>query len=327
MFELKLPEIMVPSDEELAARRHERCVAPLHRARERNPDMDLFSAISLSGWSRLAQDAGIALVPAERVCSVPVEVVMRFENPQPSDLVHVQPLLNARAALKSDEMLRWDCCASLDMKDVMSHGSAPEYALRTDRLNPQVPVWRTLEGFDDPRFMDIIMECPVESVDVIKRPWIEARREGTHPVEYRVFVANGRVEAVANYYIQRNLPLSDEVRQEVSQAISSTQKLIGHMERVGSLPFNLGVEEGHPMFDSTKASFTADYLVSQEGQVLFLEAGPPFGLGAHPCAFMENIRTVDGRSRLIVQGVCLGVGQEPLPLEQFECAPSSGPRP
>ena len=31
--------------------------------------------------------------------------------------------------------------------------------------------------------------------------------------------------------------------------------------------------------------FTADFVVGKDGKVLFLEGGPPYGLGAHPCCF------------------------------------------
>lgn len=327
MLELNLPEIHMPSADEIEARRQQRCVAPLHQARQQRPELDIFSALSLSEWSRVAQDAGVPSVPAEVVCILPIEVIFRYNQPQDGDMAFLQPFFDARAALKSNEMLRWDCCASMEMKNAMSEGEAPEYALRTDRLNPDVPVWRTLEDVEDMRLLDIIMEYPSESVAVIKRPWIEARREGTHSVEYRVFVANGKVEGVANYYLQRDLPLSEEVTREAQQAISLTGKLIEHMESAGVLPFNLYASDERSGLDVGKASFTADFLVDQDGQMLFLEAGPPFGLGAHPCAFVENRQNAGPRNSISVQGVCLGIGQAPLPLSQFEREPASAPRP
>ena len=38
--------------------------------------------------------------------------------------------------------------------------------------------------------------------------------------------------------------------------------------------------------DSTGGHFTADFLVTREGnEVLFIEGGPPHHFGAHPCCF------------------------------------------
>lgn len=323
MTTFKLPTFVPKTPEQIEHDRRQRTVVQLQLAQAQRPDMKLFAAVSLAGWCEQAQAAGIATVPAEVVCRMPVGVILRFEEPAEGDQVHWKALSEARARLREGEMLRWDCCASLDLKSVMAKGGQKvhrEYLAQPDSLNPAIPVWRSLQSVDDPRFIDITFEYPGDEIAVLKRPWIEARREGSHPVEYRVFVENGEVKGVANYYLQRGLDLDDCVRGEVTQAIAHTRTLLQHMQAAQTLPFNLHADRQRNGFDPDSISCTIDFLVNTEGDVLFLEAGPPFGLGAHPCAFVANEHDVAGRKVIQVEGVCLAEGAAPLPLTDFEPA-------
>lgn len=327
-WDLLIPEI--PDASVLAQMRHDRLVAPLLRAQADHPDQSLFPAVSLSTWAEHAQASGIPTVPAEVVCHIPVDSIMCFEEQRPEDQVHWDALREVRAGLKADEMLRMDCCASSDMKSMMQDGgekAAYEYLVEPDEANPAVPAWRTLPHLACMRIFDLSAEYPGDSVPVVKRPWVEARREDTHPVEYRVFVENGEVKGVANYYIQRGLEPTEQVRSEVSQAIANTRQLLTFMQDEGALPFNVQADKEKNGFDPEKASCTIDFLVDRNGEVLFLEAGPPFGLGAHPCAFMENKLEVNGHKEISVEGVCLALGAPALPLAEFEPAAKSRPKP
>lgn len=333
--ELKLPnwDMMIPQmpdPEVLAKMRHARLVAPLLKAQAEHPGQTVFPAVSLATWAEQAAASGIPTVPAEVVCRIPVDAIMCFEEQRPEDQVHWDALREVRIGMKADEMLRMDCCASSDMKSMMQDGgekAAYEYLMEPDEANPAVPTWRTLPHLACMRIFDLVADYPGDVVPVVKRPWIEARREETHPVEYRVFVENGEVKGVANYYVQRNLELTDEVKAEVGQAIANTRQLLDHMQAEGGLPFNVQANKDKNGFDPEKASCTIDFLVDRDGQVLFLEAGPPFGMGAHPCAFMQNKVEVNGQLQYSVEGVCLAVGAPPLPLSDFEPSAKARPKP
>lgn len=327
---LILPVLVPDEPDVLSKNRRDRTVAPLEEAQFLRQDQALFPAVSLATWAQHAEASGIPTVPAEVVCRIPVDSIMYFEEQRPEDQVHWDALREARAGLKADEMMRMDCCASSDMKFMMQDGglkASHEYLEAPDEANPNVPNWRTLPHLACPRIFDLVADYPGDEVPVVKRPWIEARREETHPVEYRVFVQNGEVLGVANYYIQRGLEPSEQVRAEVGQAIANTRTLLDHMLAVGGLPFSVNADKERNGFDPDLASCTIDYLVDREGQVLFLEAGPPFGLGAHPCAFMENKLEVDGVKKISVEGVCLALGAPALSLDEFELTAKARPKP
>jgi len=313
------------------ASRAERCEGPLLRARETYPESNVFSHVSLEGWMQQARLAGIALVDADVVARIPVDAIMNFEDPREEDRVHWKSLSAARSQLQAHEMLRWDCCASGDIKSVMHHGGpdAQEnlnkaWMQTKDPVNPAVPAWRSALTPDDPRFFDIAYEYPGREIAVLKRPWVTPRTEGSHPAEYRVFVHNDEIVGVANYYIQRDMPSNDTVREEVGTAIELSKTLLESMSNHRAIVFNGDAERIPDAFEFGKVSCTLDFLVNEEGKVLFLEAGPPFGMGAHPCAFISN--KPDGQ-HISVHGVALAVGQPPEPLKSFELSkrPSNKP--
>lgn len=71
-------------------------------------------------WSRILQAAGIPAVGAQVACVMPLDFILRFYDLRDGDEAHWQRMVEARASIKSDEMMRWDCCASLDIKQVMA---------------------------------------------------------------------------------------------------------------------------------------------------------------------------------------------------------------
>lgn len=307
-FALKI-DCTPKTHEELAARRHKRFVAPLLDAQKTTPRM--FADVSLEAWLEKVKQSGVDFIPGETVCRIPVDVIMRFDNPEPEDRLHWSTLKRIADEVVPGEMLRWDCCASFDVKMTMSRKGC-----KADQSSIS---WQANLSPDDPRFFDICYEYPGAEMAVIRRPWVEARQEGTHPAEYRVFVRNSQIEGVANYYIQRDIPLTETVRKEVLDTLDAAQRIVDSLG--DALPFNLGHAALHDHFSAGKIHCTMDFLVTPAGQILFLEAGPAFGLGAHPCAFMENIK----KERVSVQGVALAVGKPPLSVEEFKRAPATRP--
>ena len=167
-------------------------------------------------------------------------------------------------------MLRFDCCAGIDTKLQLSEGNAA--------WGPQLQ--RLYAG--DPRAFDIIFEFPREHIPIWKRPSIQATIIDGYPVEYRVFVSDGQIQGLSNYYPQRPLPRDDE---QIAAVMRLTQQLIDHCQT----PFlwNRGFlwEIFSEQYDTDGVHFTADFIVDHNGQVLFLEGGPPHELGAHPSCF------------------------------------------
>ena len=179
-----------------------------------------------------------------------------------------------------DQMIRYDCCAGIDLKRTMAQG---------------VFQWEPAFGevnLDDPRLMDIIFELPYEEIALWQRPWIKPYVLSGYPVEYRVYVRDGRMVGISNYYPQRDLPLFETHLAVISHY---TRALIEALEP----PFiwNNGLatqinQNGDNPLDLDGIHFTADYIVSENNAILFLEGGPPHEFGAGACCFLEN--QIDG---------------------------------
>ena len=119
---------------------------------------------------------------------------------------------------------------------------------------------------DDPRFADILYDYGerngASSLPVWRRPWITAQIEEGYPVEFRVFARDGGILGLSSYYPQRPLPLTSLIMRSCERILQYSERLI---EQV--------------------ANFSADWLVRPDGEILFLEGGPPHHEGAHPCCF------------------------------------------
>lgn len=119
-----------------------------------------------------------------------------------------------------------------------------------------------------------------------------------YPVEFRVFVENGEVLGVASYYPQRPLPPTPEMSALAGHCIRRSFTILQHLTQSQEAPW-MPTYEGK--FEDGKVSATLDFIVTTEGKALFLEAGPPFGAGAHPCAFID--RPIKGVALEMAPGV------------------------
>jgi len=156
----------------------------------------------------------------------------------------------------SEHMLRWSCCSTFDLKAAMD---------KDGRAGPES---RGAMNVDDPRFIGMLESDWqwMKPVTLYRRTWVEAMYHGSHPVEFRVFVENGDVVGVSNYYSQRGLP--EEYGKLAKRCKGMTQPLCNEA-----------------------SDFTADWLVTPDCEVLFLEGGPPHRNAppaAHPCCFAPN---------------------------------------
>lgn len=263
-------------------------------------DGSRFNAVSLEQWIKFASDAGIPFVPADVVATIPVSVLLTAETPSPDDAGHWAALKAANGGTHPSHMVRWDCCAGLDLKIAMDMN--PEDVSAYDRTGLHA---------GDPRFCDILYVYPAKEVSILRRPWVETRMEGTHPAEYRVYIEGGEIVGISSYYPQRAMPLDAVTGDEVRQTLLLAQSLLDQLKYAQVDPWFYGSK--NERFEGRGAACTLDFLVEATGKVMFLEGGPPFGAGADPCCFQQN--RVDGD--ISVKGVCLDVDQRPLPIENF----------
>lgn len=303
----------IPTFEEMEANRMARFAGKFQEVKAAHPDWTVFPATSLTQWVALAEQAGIAMVSARVAMSLPVTLIMSDGDiPVQHEAVAAQ-LRSLQAELKPNEMARFEYAASMDLKAAMANG--------IEQSNVEDGYRSLASALYCPRLMELAYTFPASSVDVLVRPWVDARMHETHPVEYRVFVQDGQVKGVANYYIQRDLPDDAQVRAEIAQVIAASRKLIAHGMQSRTVPYNAESE------DPRNFSCSLDFLVSQEsGEVLFLEAGPAFGFGAHPCAFINNRVTcgqassegMPAREMIVTEGVALSVDGPVQPLVDFD---------
>lgn len=242
-----------------------------------------FIGTSLGAWLSHVQAAGIPHVPANRLAVVPRMAIVRFEEPQAGDAELFEQLRRDLAVLPEGSMARWDHCSSLALKAAMADGRAPS-AEEATSLEP-----------GDPRAWELTYEFPGDDVVVWARPWVEAKVMDAFPVEFRVFVQDSRVIGVASYYPQRALPESSEILELASRAKGMAEQLVDQLRASGALPWMPSFGD---RFAHDKVHATIDFLVTKTGELLFLEAGPPYGAGAHPCAFIDHP----------IEGVALALG-------------------
>lgn len=228
-----------------------------------------FCPVSLGDWLDLCRRAGVRCVPALKIAEFLREDYLAFDQQgeHQERLQEAQQAIRA-ARLEGEHMMRLDCCFGTEIKYRMGSGEPA-----------CLPSFQEID-IGDPRAYDIILEYPREAVPVWQRPWVRPLVEDGYPVEYRAYVRDGGIQGISSYYPQRPLAEHPEHLEAVREM---TERLIAH----AGAPF---VWNATPMLyaeqlDLSQVHFTADFLVSEYGDVLFLEGGPPHELGAHPCCF------------------------------------------
>ena len=268
-----MPDRIPPDDAGAAIRAHlDACLEEAERNPPRNAWKDApgFNLVSLGQWIDLCERAGVDHVPAEPVATAEIEPLLHWDEPTEDQIEVLKRFFGEiEKAKQPGTMLRWDMCAPLDVKMHLSKGQ-PEWSQRF------------LDGFtiDDPRAFELLFEYPGEDITVWRRPWLEADAIDNYPVEYRVFVFDGRPVGISSYYPQRDLPDGERVRADLAQSVAAACRLAAH------LPDQISYPGGSlEVWPSDSKSFTADFMRLADGRLLFLEAGPPFGAGADPCCF------------------------------------------
>ena len=259
----------------------EQFIAERKQAVEKKPPRDNwknqqgFNVVSLEHWLNLCCIAYIPYVPAVKIASVDIDELLPCidipDEERSDEVKNFWRVVSAHKGTKG-KMLRWDCCSPLSIKAELDEGN-----------------YSWSETFDqgfhiaDDRAYDLIYEYPGHKMSVWQRPWIQAEIIDRYPVEYRVFVEDAQIVGISNYYVQRDLEWTEEVQADVGRCVVLTQPLIMHIGSSIRFP-----GWSYKDFSSDSKSFTADFIKTQSGELLFLEGGPPWGANAHPCCFPDK---------------------------------------
>ena len=231
----------------------------------------VFNAISLLAWLKIVEKADVPFIPAVIKTQMPIDMLIRHDEHHPGDEVYAKKFFDDTADVKQGHMLRWDCCASERLKVLMHEGAG--YSDDLVKLTPA-----------DMRLFDILVNYPGDEVAVVERPWVLARSEGGRPVEYRVFIENNNITGISNYYVQRPIELN---MPEVVDCITKADKILKACIEQNSVPWALHYDK---LFNHGQVSCTIDFLIERDtDKAIFIEAGPAFGAGAHPCCFEHNV--------------------------------------
>ena len=243
-------------------------------------DLQGFNIVSLADWIEVCAKAGVPHVETKTIAHIAIERLLAYDTePPPEEFIRA-----VEAAMTPHTILRWDACAPMELK----HRRASGHNEWSETLH---------RGFtiDDPHAFDTIYEYPGNEMIVHRRPWMQSTVIDGFSLEYRVFVENGTVIGVSNYYPQRALDASETIMRQCTLAIDYTKAISTLLKPPIRYPGG-----AHYRWPAESISFTADFMVLEDGATVFLEGGPPAGGGAHTCAFpSEHAQWNDTATRSI----------------------------
>lgn len=269
-----------------------------------------FNALSLGNWLMVADQCGVPYIAARFLAMPPttsVFALLQGMDLLPAQQEAVEPFLEALQALTPGEMLRFDMCAAAAIKAGLSDGAGVQ------------PGWHTRpDGFKlpdvDGRLIYALMNYTFEHVPVFARP-IERLRMvdgdmpehpfGRWPREWRVFVTNGEITGVSNYYLQAPAWASEAAK--AMEAVALARRMVEALEAVKAWPHHPRYEG---VFNVESVTCSLDFAEREDGTLVLMEGGPGHiyspAWGAHPCCFTP------GKP---LAGIALSLGSAPLPME------------
>jgi hypothetical protein len=292
-----------------------------------------FSTMSLGNWDVLCAAAGVAAIPSRLACVVnPVFLFDTSMNGlRDGRMEEMQSFLGGFQSIEDDEIVRFDSCASSGLKAELTLGRAsgaiPDNRGYTRKGDINFP------DFQDERIIEQMMEDPQNQAPVWIRKWTPPvmmegdatagyraavlpgqpgelaedetlpEGEGTlFPCEWRVFVKNGEVQAVGNYYpqISRGTTPEDEeiALSMVAEARNAARRLIDQIKSAEAIPHHPRYElrDG---FDPDGIHFSLDFLEVADDEaplgrrLVMIEGGPAHlrgpNWGAHPVSFGTSV--------------------------------------
>lgn len=271
-----------------------------------------FEVRSLVNWIEIAKLSDVPHIPLKVIATVPTDVIDAIisEKPHPQSKTVFDTLMEGMESVPSSWMVRHDHSGSNDLKIAAAIGELP------DDGNEGVG-WTTIGNRPIPKFWDerivkSMAQSLSETQTFVARPWIKAKMRtgldphragtdledtGSWPCEWRVYVMDGKVAGISNYYIQSEATGSESDFASVDKARQYTEEVIETLKRQNLLPFepmihqiqrsSKKVQEKMPL---GSINFSLDFLETEDGDLVLLEGGPaytppPYYYGAHPCAF------------------------------------------
>lgn len=198
-----------------------------------------------------------------------------------------------------------------------------------------------LIDFADRRFVEMAAGGHKPVTHYLARPWHKPGRfhqgedlhransplagPGKWPAEWRVFIRNGEVTGVTNYYGWTGEGATPQNCWNAIEAASLGQKIADRTTEMGLVARNMRTEvlrgraadvpavaEAFASIDPNGLHCSLDFLEGEDGLIL-LEGGPGHlpGGGAHPCAFAGQGRDPKDPARSVAR--CEGVAVLPMP--------------
>lgn len=287
-----------------------------------------FNFLSLSAWLAVADRAGVPFIPATFLAALPIEDYTQSIDGCENEATFA--FLKTANQLGADEMVRFEQCGPGSLKGSLAQGdgvSAGTYA-HHETGAPMLDIF-------DPRTYETLLSLGDTHLRAYRRPLIKTTNqrgawqnrtwdgddalEGEWPVEFRVFIREGSVTGVSNYYPQMTLP--DAFLPQAREAAQLATKMVTWMAT-----HQLGVGNGEMCADTGpdepekrkpwvpeawgSQDFTLDFLLTDTGSLTFLEGGPGGFRAAHPCCFETGPM---GRDHMLT-GIKLGVDSSVHPL-------------
>lgn len=292
----------------------------------RSPGADpaRFNVLSLPAWLAVAQRAGVPFIPAREIARMDA---LAFSEAGHQDAAGDDALDRFEAEIISrlgDGILRFEQVAPAEIKSARSSG---------DEMNNGTfysePLGRQIVHIFEDRFYTTLTDLGHPEILALARPRVETvdisgtfrGQSGDWPVEFRVFVQNGEVTGISNYYPQ--IALDPEIhRAAAGEALEAARMICATMQDL-----RLGVGNHRLCPNSGEAQARADWipgnwgpqdytldflLAASSGRTLFLEGGPAGIQAAHPCCFVSRL---DQENPL--HGVAWSADDEPRPLSSL----------
>ena len=274
-----------------------------------------FNVISLPAWLAVARAAGVPVIEAVEIASFPTQDYLRAMDGTPGPgLEPFNTFVSAWVASNPGHLLRMEQVSPHDIKYDLSAGRKPGEGMI------ESPDGKRFVDLFDSRFYDTLLDLGEDQIRCFARRYVEpvTRKgdfrgaEGVWPVEFRVFVENGKIIGVANYYPQISLDREPEIVEAVRASLEMSQRIIDRMAEMSLTAGSKTMFPPLPKGDVPPQNFTLDFFLSQEAGILFLEGGPEGLRFAHPCSFLSNEHGVRG-----LAGVALGQDRDIVSIEDF----------
>ncbi len=307
-------DISIPSPEERRAKRdaiygwtRDRLIDPADiLTRSPGAPAAQMNLNSLPAWLAVAQRAGIDAIPARLLADLDAEIyVASFDeregpNAEAYSAFHACVLRD----LADGEMVRMEQVAPREIKDLMGRG-----APMTSGLFELADNGGLYLDLHEDRFYTTFKDLGDDRVRAYARPIVTpATIEGVHrgkkgrwPAEFRVFVESGQVVGISNYFPQVAMDpatFADPMRQACAMAQTMLDTMAALHLGIGNHALcpdrgpDDAMEQTPDWMPDTwgRQDFTLDFMLLDDGRVVFLEGGPAGMHAAHPCCFLQDGR-------------------------------------